>query len=210
MRHADMRHRVKADDLFLGRHRIDDNPVHAGGKGLVGAGTAIIEHIEHLRCSLVRVFRLHDTVPTLKKIGPCRLFRCLEHPVDLGVIVTLVATDSLILEYKKEAPCERFPAANVLNQFDVILAKLLALRIILSLQFLTNHSHMLVGIGTPCDGFELQAHRGYLEPAREAGNDVELLLIGAKRKVYRLDLQYFDVPPSVVSMIPFFRSLIGR
>ena len=52
---------------------------------------------------------------------------------------------------------------------------------------------MLIRIRLSCDGFELQPHRGDLQPACEAGNNIELFLLRAQGKIDRFYLQQLDI-----------------
>ena len=154
-----MRDQVYADHLALGCHGVNHHPVDALRKRFVHTGSAVEKHIQDLRCGLVRVFGLHNGIAALHEIGAGVLFRRGQHPVDPSVIVRLISADGLILIYQKEAPGKRFSGAHILNKPDIILRRCLALLIILLLQLLSDHRHMLVGIGFSGNALELEPHR---------------------------------------------------
>ena len=191
--HTNMWNRIHSNYFFLCRHCIYHYPVYTGGKWFIHTGTAVEEHIQNFRCRLIGVFRLDNTVAALCKIGPGILFSRLKHPVNFGVIIAFIPSGSFVLKNQKEAPCERLPASNVFDKSDIILSHFPALGIFLLLQLLPYHGNMLVRIRFAGNGFELQAHRGYFQPAGKAGNNIKLLLIGAQCEVDRFYLQNPDI-----------------
>ena len=52
---------------------------------------------------------------------------------------------------------------------------------------------MLIRVCAARNGFKLQPHGGYLQPTGKAGDDVKLLLVGAQRKVDRLDFKDLNI-----------------
>ena len=64
--------------------------------------------------------------------------------IDFCIVITLVAPNRLILENQKEAPCQRLTISYVLDESDIIFAKLSALRILFVLQFFADHGYMLI------------------------------------------------------------------
>ena len=191
--HADMWDGVHAQHQLFGRHGVQHHPVHPGGEGFVHAGAPVEELVEDLRRGLVRVRRLHDGVAALHEVSPGVLLHGLHGTQDLGVVGAVALADLLVLENQKEAPCERFSAADLLDEPDVFLALPLAGGVVLLRQLLPDHVDVPVGVGLAGDALELQPHGRDLQPGGEGGNDPELLLVGAEHKVDGLDFQDLDV-----------------
>ena len=185
--------RVYAQHQLFGSHGVQHHPVHPGGEGLVHAGPPVEELVENLRRGFVRVRRLHDGVAALHEISPGVLLHGLHGTQDLGVVGAVALADLLVLENQKEAPGERFSAADLLDEPDVFLALPLAGGVVLLRQLLPDHVDVPVGVGLAGDALELQPHGRDLQPGGEGGNDPELLLVRAEHEVDGLDLQDLDV-----------------
>lgn len=162
-----MRDGINANDLFFGGHGVDDDPIDAVGERFIHAGAAIEEHIQDLRCRLIGIFGLDDAISALHKVSACILLRADQHAVDFGIIIRFTSADGFILVNQKEAPGQRFSGTDILNQPDVILTHGFALRVALHGKLFSDHSNVLVRICFPGDGFELQLHGRYLQPAGE-------------------------------------------
>ena len=152
---ADMWHFINTDNLILRCHRIHDNTLHTARKRLINAGTTIEEHIQNFCSCFVRILGLKNIVAALHKVRSGILLSRLHHTVDLCEVIRFITTDFFVLENQKEAPCERFSASDILDEIDVIFSKVLTLFARFCFQFLTNHSHVLIGVGTASDRFEL-------------------------------------------------------
>ena len=162
-----MRDRVNTNNFSLSGHGVDDHPVDAVGERFIHAGTAIEEHIQDLRYRLIGIFGLDDVISALHKVSTCILLRADQHAVDFGIIIRFTSADGFILVNQKEAPGQRFSGTDILNQPDVILSHGFALRVVLHGKLFSDHSNVLVRICFPGDGFELQLHGRYLQPAGE-------------------------------------------
>jgi hypothetical protein len=86
MRRPDAGHRVKADDFFPGRHRIDDHAVKAGLERLGHARAPVEEHIQDLGSEGILVGRLDDTIAALQEVCFRVECRCLYRPYDFGIV----------------------------------------------------------------------------------------------------------------------------
>ena len=152
---TDMRYFINTDNLVLCCHRIQNHTLHAACERLIDAGTTVEEHIQDFCSCFIRILGLKNVIAALHKVRSRILFSRLNHTEDLGEVIRFIATEFFVLENQKEAPCERFSASDVLDEIDVIFSKVLTLFARFCFQFLTNHSHVLIGISTASDGFEL-------------------------------------------------------
>ena len=160
-----MRDGVNTNNFSLSGHGVDDYPVDAVGERFIHAGTAVEEHIQDLRCRLIGIFGLDDAISALHKVSACILLRADQHAVDFGIVIRFTSADGFILVNQKEAPSQRFSGAHILNQPDVIFPHGLALRVVLYGKLFSDHSDVLVRVCFPGNGFELQLHGRYLQPA---------------------------------------------
>ena len=156
------------------------------------AGAAVEDLVEDLRCCLIRIRGLHNAVTALEEVGPGRLLRPLEGPIDFGV-VPIVPAHRFILEDEEEPAGESLPAAHILDEPQVVLPQSPALGIFLLGQLLFHQGNVLIRIRPSSDGLALQADGRDFQPAGKAGDDVELLLRGTEGKVDGLDLQDLQV-----------------
>ena len=116
---ADMGNRVYSDRLSTRRHRIHDDPICSGVKGIIHTGAPVKEHIQDLRCGGVRVFRLHDRVAALHKIGPGILLDGLDGAVNKSKIFAVAPALFLVLINQKEAASQGFTIAHVADEADI-------------------------------------------------------------------------------------------
>ena len=212
--HRDLRHRVQAQSKSLGGHGIQHHPVHTGLKGLGLAGAPVEDLVEDLRRGLVRVFRLDNTVSALEKVGPGGLFRPLEGSANPPVIPVIPA-QRFILEDEKEPAGQGLPIAHIPDQPQVILPQGPALWIFLPRQLLLHQGDMLIRVRPAGDGLKLQPDGGDLQPAGKAGDNIELFLRRAQRKIDGLHLQDFQIPAvrglhHAVSDVPDGQERLGR
>ena len=70
----------------------------------------------------------------------------------------------------------------------------LTLLIVLLLQFLADHSDMLIRIRLSGNGLELQLHGRDLQPAGKGRQDIVLLLRRTEHKVNGFDFKDLDIP----------------
>ena len=178
VRRPDFRDRVQANGLFLCGHGVDHHTVQPGLERFVGTGFPVEKHIQDFRREGILILWLHDGIPALHEVSAGVLYGRLDHAVNLviGRGAGTASGNLLVLEDQKEAPCERFPVADILDEVDVFLAKLLTLRIRFLIQLPAEHGYVLIGIRFSGHAFKLQPHRRYFQPARKGCNNVELLL----------------------------------
>ena len=154
----DMGDGIDTDRLSLGRHGIHDDPVDPVCEGFLHTAAAVEEHIQDLSNSVIRILGLDDAVAALQKVGSGTLLRTDQHGIDPGIVVRLISADGLILEDQKEAPGQGFSGTHILNESDIILAHCPALFIFLLRKLPADRSDMLIRIGLPGDGLELELH----------------------------------------------------
>ena len=127
MGNPDIGDRVQANHLVLCGHGIHYNPLNPGGKRFLYTGLPVEILIQDFRCRFIRVLGFHNGITALYKIRFGILCRSLEHTVNLPIVITAGSVNCLILKNQKEAPCQRFPVSNILNQPDIVLSKFTAL-----------------------------------------------------------------------------------
>ena len=99
----------------------------------------------------------------------------------------------LVLEDEEETAGQRLAAALFTDEPDGGAGQLTAGLRGLCLQIGLKACDVLVGVGLPCDGFELQTHGCDLQPTGEGGDDLILLFRGAQQEVDGLDLQDLQI-----------------
>ena len=111
-----------------------------------------------------RVFRLHDRVAALHKIGPGILLDGLDGAVNKSKIFAVAPALFLVLINQKEAASQGFTIAHVADEADIPLGLSAAFFIWFLLKLFAKELNMPVRIRLPRDAFELEVLRGNLQP----------------------------------------------
>ena len=191
--YPDLGDSIDPDDQVSRSHAVHDNAVYPGFKGLFHTGTAVEEHVQDLRRSLIGILVLHNGVAALHKIGAGILLHRLNRAVDQPKVLTVAPPLLLILINKEKTPGQGFTVAHISYKADIAFGLTAAFLVGFALQILTQQPDMPIGVGFPCDALELQVLGRNLQPGGKGGDDIELLLLRAQHEVDGLDLQDLDI-----------------
>ena len=192
---ADVGQRVNADGALFGQHGIHHDAIQPVQKRVIHTGAAVEEHINEFCQEGVLILWLYDVVAALGEVGAGVLCGRLQRGVDFAVIDIhlIMSAGRLVLEDEEETAGQRLAAALFTDEPDGGAGQLTAGLRGLCLQIGLKACDVLVGVGLPCDGFELQTHGCDLQPTGEGGDDLILLFRGAQQEVDGLDLKDLQI-----------------